>query len=319
LPAYVQVFGPAPRKGNLVARLRGSGARKPILLLAHLDAVEAKRKAWSVDPFKLLEHDGFFYGRGTGDDKFMAAAFVANLIRYRREGYKPDRDILVVLETDEEILDRDGVGMQWLVNNHRDLIDAEFALNEGAGVGLKDGKPLRIGVQIGEKVPVNYVLEVKNPGGHSSLPAKDNAIYRLAEGLVRLKKCEFPVQLNDTTRAWLRCAGALEQPQVAADMRSVASGHPDPGAVEQARLQRAAAHDLCRNHAGGGSRVQRVAANRSRDSQLSRTAWQADGGGSENAGASAGRSSDLGHTHLDARGQRAVPAQSGRSWRPSSS
>jgi acetylornithine deacetylase/succinyl-diaminopimelate desuccinylase-like protein len=231
--ADIFVGGPTPRKGNLVARLRGSGARKPILLLAHLDVVEAKREDWSVDPFKLLEKDSFFYGRGTGDDKFMAAAFVANLIRYKQEGFKPDRDILVVLETDEEILDRGGVGMEWLVKNHRGLIDAEFALNEGAGVGLKDGKPLRVGVQTSEKVPANYVLEVKNPGGHSSLPAKDNAIYRLAEGLVRLGKFEFPVQLNETTRAWLERAGALEEPQVAADMKSIASGRPDAGAVER--------------------------------------------------------------------------------------
>ena len=229
----VQLLSPVPRKGNLVARLRGSGARKPILLLAHLDVVEAKREDWSVDPFKLLEKDGFFYGRGTGDDKFMAAAFLANLIRYKQEGFKPDRDILVVLETDEETLDRDGVGMQWLVKNHRDLIDAEFALNEGGGVGLKDGKPLRVAVQTTEKVPVNYVLEVKNPGGHSSLPAKGNAIYRLAEGLVRLSKFDFPVQLNETTRAWLERAGALEEPQVASDMRSIASGRPDARAIER--------------------------------------------------------------------------------------
>ena len=199
----VHVLSPAPRKGNLVARLRGSGARKPILLLAHLDVVEAKREDWSLDPFQLHERDGYFYGRGTGDDKFMAAAFVANLIRYKQEGFKPDRDILVVLETDEETLDRDGVGIQWLLKHHRPLIDAEFALNEGAGVALSGGKPLRIGIQTSEKVPVNYVLEVNNPGGHSSLPTRDNAIYRLAEGLVRLSKFEFPVRLNQTTRAWL--------------------------------------------------------------------------------------------------------------------
>ena len=137
------VFQPAPRKGNLVARLRGTGTRKPILLLAHMDVVAASREDWSVDPFKLIEQDGYFYGRGTGDDKFMAAAFVANLIRYKQEGYKPDRDIILALETDEEILDRDELGIQWLLKNHRDLIDAEFALNEGGGVGLKDGKPIR--------------------------------------------------------------------------------------------------------------------------------------------------------------------------------
>ena len=229
----VHVLSPAPRKGNLVARLRGSGARKPILLLAHLDVVEAKRADWSLDPLQLHERDGYFYGRGTGDDKFMAAAFVANLIRYKQEGFKPDRDILVVLETDEEILDRDGVGIQWLLKNHRALIDAEFALNEGAGVALRDGRPLRIGIQTSEKVPVNYVLEVTNPGGHSSLPTKDNAIYRLAEGLVRLSKFEFPVRLNQTTRAWLERGALLEEPQVAADMRSVASGELTGTAVER--------------------------------------------------------------------------------------
>src|SRR6266852_1629958 len=198
----VQVFTPAPRKGNLVARLRGTGARKPILLPAPPDVVEARREDWSVDPFKLIEKDGYFYGRGTADDKFMAAAFVANLIRYMQEGYKPDRDIIVALETDEEILDRDALGIQWLLKNHRDLIDAEFALNEGGSVGLKNGKPIRNAVQTSEKVSLSYQLEVKNRGGHSSVPSPDNAIYHLAEGLVRLSKFSFPLQLNDTTRVF---------------------------------------------------------------------------------------------------------------------
>ena len=227
----VQVFTPAPRKGNLVARLRGNGSRKPMLLLAHLDVVEAKREDWSVDPFKLIEKDGYFYGRGSMDDKFMAAVFVANLIRYKQEHYRPERDIIVALEADEEILDVNAVGMQWLLKNHRDLIDAEFALNEGGSVGLKNGKPLRNGVQTSEKVPVNYRLEVKNAGGHSSLPSKDNAIYRLAEGLARLSKFDFPVKLNETTRAWLERASKLEEAQVAADMMSVASAQPAPAAI----------------------------------------------------------------------------------------
>src|SRR5262249_35804133 len=143
----LQVFTPASRKGNLVARLRGTGARKPILLLAHLDVVEARRQDWSMDPFQLIERDGHFYGRGTSDDKYMAAAFVANLIRYKQEGYKPERDIILALETDEETLDRDALGIQWLLRNHRDLIDAEFALNEGGGVELRGGKPFRNAVQ----------------------------------------------------------------------------------------------------------------------------------------------------------------------------
>ncbi len=229
----VQVFSPAPQKGNLVARLHGTGKRKPMLLLAHLDVVEAKREDWSVDPFKFLEQDGYFYGRGTGDDKYMASAFIANLIRYKQEGLKLDRDIILVLETDEEILDRNAVGMQWLIANKRDLIDAEFALNEGGRVGMSNGKPARNGLQTSEKVPVNFMLEVKNPGGHSALPVKDNAIYRLAKGLVQLGAFDFPVKLNDTTRAWLERAAPLEQSQVGADMKSVASDHPDAAAIER--------------------------------------------------------------------------------------
>src|SRR3984893_5113406 len=227
----VQVFNPARRSGNLVAGLHGTGGRKPILLMAHLDVVEARREDWSVDPFKLLEKDGYFYARGSGDDKFMAATFVANMIRYKREGYKPDRDIILLLETDEEIGDRNAVGIQWMIKNHHDLIDAEFALNEGGRVGLKNGKPLRSDLQTSEKVFVNYSFEVKNSGGHSSLPTKDNAIYHLAEGLARLSKYDFPVVLNETTRAWLERAAPLEEPQIGAAMNSVASGRPDPAAL----------------------------------------------------------------------------------------
>ena len=229
--ADVHAFSPAPRKGNLVARLRGTGARKPILLLAHIDVVPASREDWSTDPFKLIEQDGYFYARGSGDDKYMAAAFIANLIRYRQEGYKPDRDIIVALETDEEILDKDALGIQWLLKNHRDLIDAEFALNEGGGVGLKDGKPLRSSVQTSEKVSVSYELTVKNKGGHSSLPVKDNAIYRLAAGLTRLSAFSFPVNLNETTRAFFERTAQMEGGQVAEDLRAVLSGQSDPAAA----------------------------------------------------------------------------------------
>jgi acetylornithine deacetylase/succinyl-diaminopimelate desuccinylase-like protein len=232
----VQVFKPAPRKGNLVARLRGSGSRKPILLLAHLDVVPARREDWSTDPFKLVEQDGYFYGRGTADDKFMAAAFVATLIRYKKEGFKPDRDIVVALETDEEILDANRLGIHWLLANHRDLIDAEFALNESGGVGLKAGKPLRNTVQTSEKISINYELEVRNKGGHSSLPAKDNAIYRLAAGLVRLSEFNFPVKFTETTRAYFERAAEWEGPQAAADIRSVLAGEPDPASPSITRL-----------------------------------------------------------------------------------
>ena len=234
--ADVQVFSPAPHKGNLVARLRGSGVRKPILLLAHLDVVPALREDWSFDPFKLTEQDGYYYARGSSDDKFMAAAFVTNLIRYKQEGYKPARDIIVALETDEEILDRNGLGIQWLLANHRDLIDAEFALNEGGGVGLKNGKPIRNSVQTSEKVSLSYQLDVRNRGGHSSVPSRDNAIYHLAEGLVRLSKFNFPLKLNDTTRAFFERMAQFENEQTAADIRAALSDKPDPSTMSFARL-----------------------------------------------------------------------------------
>src|SRR5438309_7109394 len=234
--ADVRVFTPAPRKGNLVARMRGTGAKKPILLLAHIDVVEAKREDWTTDPFKLVEQDGYFYARGSGDDKYMAAAFIANLIRYRQEGYKPDRDIVVALETDEEILDKDALGIQWLLKNHRDLIDAEFALNEGGAVGLKDGKPLRNSLQTSEKVSVTYQLTVKNKGGHSAAPVKDNAIYRLAAGLTKLSAFSFPVNLNETTRAFFERTAQMEGGQVAEDLRAVLSGQTDPASPAVMRL-----------------------------------------------------------------------------------
>jgi acetylornithine deacetylase/succinyl-diaminopimelate desuccinylase-like protein len=227
----VQVFEPAPRKGNLVARLRGTGARKPILLMAHLDVVEALASDWSFDPFKLTEKDGYFYGRGTADDKFMAATFVANLIRYKQESFTPNRDIILLLETDEEIDDVNALGIRWLINNHRDLIAAEYALNEGGGVGIKNGKLIRNSLQTMEKVYLDYRLEVLNKGGHSSVPSTDNAIYHLAEGLAKLAKFSFPLNLNATTRLYFERAAELETPQTAADIRSVLSASADPAAL----------------------------------------------------------------------------------------
>jgi acetylornithine deacetylase/succinyl-diaminopimelate desuccinylase-like protein len=235
-PADVQVLSPAPRKGNLVARLRGSGARKPLLLLAHIDVVEARREDWSVDPFRLTERDGYFYGRGTIDQKYMASTFVSNFIRYKQEGYRPERDLILVLEADEEILDANQKGIRWLLANHRALIDAEFALNEGAGVGLKDGTPVRNSVQTAEKVSVSFQLEVTNKGGHSSLPVRDNAIYRLAEGLTRLSKFTFPFKINETTRAFFTRIAETEPQQTADDMRAILSGTVDPAALSLTRL-----------------------------------------------------------------------------------
>jgi acetylornithine deacetylase/succinyl-diaminopimelate desuccinylase-like protein len=199
--------------------------------MAHIDVVEAKREDWSTDPFKLVEQDGYYYARGSGDDKYMAAAFVANMVRYRKEGYKPDRDIILILETDEETDGAYTNGIGWLLKNQRALIDAEFAINEGGGVGLDKGRPIRVGVQTSEKVYMNFSLEVRDPGGHSSLPGRSNAIYRLAAGLVRLGQFDFPMELNDTTRLYLQRAADFEDPKIGADMKAVAAPNPDPAAV----------------------------------------------------------------------------------------
>ena len=161
----------------------------------------------------------------------MAASFVTNLIRYKKEGYKPDRDIIVALETDEEIGDTNALGIQWLIKNHRDLIDAEFALNEGGGVGLKNGKAIRNSVQTSEKISTAYQLTVTDRGGHSSLPRKDNAIYRLAEGLVRLSKYDFPMNLNETTRIYFAKTAETESKQNADDIRAILAPQPDPAAL----------------------------------------------------------------------------------------
>jgi acetylornithine deacetylase/succinyl-diaminopimelate desuccinylase-like protein len=227
----VHAFSPAPRKGDLVARLRGTGKRKPILLVAHLDVVPANREDWSTDPFELTEKDGYFQARGADDDKYMASSFITNLIRYKKEGFKPDRDIIVALETDEEIFDTAGLGIHWLIKNHRDLIDAEYALNEGGGVVLINGKPVKVNVQIAEKIPVSFELAVKNPGGHSAVPRKDNAIYHLAEGLARLGKFDFPLHLTDTTRTYFERSAALEKEATATDMRAAIAEPPDPAAI----------------------------------------------------------------------------------------
>ncbi|HEX7175149.1 MAG TPA: M20/M25/M40 family metallo-hydrolase [Pyrinomonadaceae bacterium] len=221
------------RKGNLVARLRGTGAKKPLLLLAHIDVVEALKEDWSdgLDPFKLTEREGYFYGRGTGDDKAMAAVFIANLIRYKQENFKPERDLIVALTADEEGGDFNGV--EFLLKEHRALVDAEFGINEGAGGRSRQGTPLFNGVQASEKVFQSFTLEVKNKGGHSSLPDRDNAIYRLAAGLDRLSKFDFPVNLGEVTRAYFARMSKLEKGPAVADMAAVANERPDPSAAER--------------------------------------------------------------------------------------
>ncbi len=225
----VKVLGPHPRKGNLVARLRETGARKPILLLAHLDVVEAKREDWSFDPFKFLERDGYYYGRGTSDDKAMAAIFVASLIRFKKEGFKPDRDIIVALTADEEGGDFNGV--EWLLNNHRPLIEAEFGLNEGGGGAIRNGKKIFNSVQASEKIYQSFQLEVKNKGGHSSRPVKDNAIYHLAAGLQRLAQFDFPVNLNEVTRAYFERISKFEGGLTGAAMLGVTKNPPNAESV----------------------------------------------------------------------------------------
>jgi len=177
--ADVQVLSSGPRKGNLVARLRGTGARGPILLLAHIDVVEARREDWQTDPFVLQETGGVFRGRGTADNKAMAASFVANLIEYVKDGFKPDRDIIVALTADEELSNSPHNGVRWLLQNHRALINAELAINEGGGGTLRNGKPVRNSVQLAEKLYQSYQLEVTDRGGHSAAPRRDNPIYRL--------------------------------------------------------------------------------------------------------------------------------------------
>jgi acetylornithine deacetylase/succinyl-diaminopimelate desuccinylase-like protein len=228
--ADIFVGGAIPTKANLVVRYRGTGQRRPLLLLAHTDVVEAKREDWTLDPFTLTEKDGYFYGRGVGDDKAQASVWIANLIRYKREAFKPDRDIIVALTADEE---GGGPynGVVWLLKNKRDLIDAEFCLNEGGWGESVAGKRVSNDVQVSEKYVINYRLEVTNKGGHSSLPVADNAIYHLAGGLDRLAKFAFPLKINEVTQAYFRAMAKIEAPPIGPDLAKVADR--DPAAMER--------------------------------------------------------------------------------------
>ena len=226
----VVVLGLTERKGNMVARLRGTGAHKPILLIGHLDVVEAHRQDWTADPFQFGEKDGYFYGRGTQDMKDGDAIFVAAFIRLKQEGYKPDRDLILALTADEEGGKSNGV--EWLLKNHRDLIDAEFVLNaDGGGVDTENGKPVIVSMDATEKLYADFQLTVTNPGGHSSLPVPNNAIYALAEDLTRLARYQFPVELNPVTRTYFERMASVETGQKAADMRAILKTPPDPEAI----------------------------------------------------------------------------------------
>lgn len=226
----VRVLGPNDRKGNMVARLRGTGARRPVLLLGHLDVVEARREDWTTDPFQFIEKDGYFYGRGTQDMKVDDAILVTTFIRLHKEGFRPDRDLILALTADEEGGKFNGV--DWLLKNHRDLVDAEFALNaDSGGLTTRDGKPVNVDIEASEKQYADFQLTVRNPGGHSSLPTPDNAIYHLADALSRLEHSPFPVELNAVTRTYFERRAPLENEQMRADMNAVLKTSPDPAVV----------------------------------------------------------------------------------------
>ena len=216
----VVIAGPHPDRQNLVARLRGRGSRPPILLLAHLDVVEALRADWSLDPFTLTEKGGYFYGRGTSDIKDMAAIFTQTMIALRRDRVPLDRDVILALTADEE--DGEDNGVQWLLANRRRLVETAFVINgDGGDPLMRDGKVYARNVQASEKVYMDLRLEVHNPGGHSSMPVRDNAIYRLAASLTRIGTYEFPARLNEVTRAYFTRAALAQPDTIAARMRMV--------------------------------------------------------------------------------------------------
>jgi acetylornithine deacetylase/succinyl-diaminopimelate desuccinylase-like protein len=230
--ADVVVLGPNGRKGNMVARYRGKAGStlKPILIIAHLDVVEAQRQDWTTDPFKFVEKDGYYYGRGTQDMKNSDAIAVANFIRMRKEGFVPDRDIILALTADEEGGRSNGV--DWLLKNHRDLIDAEYALNPDSGTVRTDNPPA-VEFEAAEKLYADFQVLATNAGGHSSLPTPDNAIYHVADALAVLQKSPFPFELNAVTREYFSQMAKLETHQIAADMRAILTTPPDPAAIER--------------------------------------------------------------------------------------
>ena len=222
-----------PNKGNLVARLRGAPNRnpvKPILIIGHLDVVEALRPDWTTDPFQFVEKDGFFYGRGTQDMKSQDAMLMTTFIRFKNDGYQPSRDLILALTSDEEGGTANGV--DWLLKNHRDLVDAEFVLNADSGGVMTDkGKPVDVEVAAAEKLYADFQLTVTNPGGHSSMPVPDNAIYHLAGALERLEHSSFPFELNGVTRVYFERLATHETAKNAADMKAILRNPPDRAAI----------------------------------------------------------------------------------------
>ena len=218
----IYLGGPVPNKYNLVVRYHGTGAKKPLLLLAHTDVVEAKRADWTMDPFVLHEQDGYFYGRGVGDDKSQAAVWTETLLRMKREGIKPDRDIILALTADEEGGKYNGVA--WLIANHKDLIDADLCLNEGGWGEMDKGKKISNDLQVSEKYVMGIDLVVTNKGGHSSMPVKDNAIYHLAGALQRLAAFDFPMKTNEVTSAYFSQLSKIEKGPISESLAKVAQG-----------------------------------------------------------------------------------------------
>ena len=228
----VIVAGPEEHKKNLVVRLRGTGQKKPVLFIGHLDVVEALRSDWSVDPFEFLERDGYFYGRGTEDMKESDAILVTNFARLKREGFEPDRDLILALTADEEGGRYNGI--DWLLREHRDWIDAEYCINLDGGEFEKlDGKRVLAGLQASEKVYADFQVETTNSGGHSSVPGSDNAIYELAEALTRIEKFSFPVEINEVTRNYFARSATLATGTMATDLRGAAAEPPDAGAIKR--------------------------------------------------------------------------------------
>src|ERR1700676_156182 len=232
----VIVAGPNEKKKNVVVRFHGTGRRKPILFIGHLDVVEARREDWTTDPFQFVEKDGFFYGRGTNDMKAGDALLLTTLIRFKKEGYVPDRDLILALTADEEGGNYNGV--EWLLKEHRDWVDAEYCINLDGGEFIKqNGKRLMTAMQGSEKVYADFQFESLNPGGHSSEPVRDNAVYHLSAALDRLRDFDFPVRVNEITRNFFAQTAQISPGDFAADLKAVAKEPPDEAAA--ARLSQA--------------------------------------------------------------------------------
>ena len=236
----IHMVGPDKKNLNLIVRLRGrTSGKKPILLAAHLDVVEANRADWTADPFTLRAENGFFLGRGSSDDKSGVTVLITNLIRWKREQWTPDRDVIAYFSADEE--SDAAKGIVWVLAHARDLIDAEYCLNtDGGGVEIANGKLRAFGLDASEKVFITFRLEATNPGGHSSRPRPDNAIYQLAHALTKLEAFTFPAKLNEVSRTQLERSAALQAADTAADMRAIANGYANgaPNSVAQAAMVR---------------------------------------------------------------------------------